>query len=40
MIRLLVNQGLQVEELKAMKVQVLQLREGAITVHPARKSVI
>jgi integrase/recombinase XerD len=35
---LLVNQGLRVEELKALKVQDLQLREGRITVHHQRRT--
>lgn len=38
MIGLLVNQGLRVEELKALKVQDLQLREGRITVHDQRRT--
>jgi site-specific recombinase XerD len=35
---LLVNQGLRVEELKALKVQDLRLREGRITVHHQRRT--
>jgi len=35
---LLVNQGLRVEELKALKVQDLQLLEGRITVHHQRRT--
>lgn len=35
---LLVNQGLRVEELKALKVQDLQLREGRITIHRQRRT--
>jgi integrase/recombinase XerD len=35
---LLVNQGLRVEEIKALKVQDLQLREGRITVHSQRRT--
>jgi site-specific recombinase XerD len=38
MVGLLVNQGLRVEELKALKVQDLQLREGRITVHHQRRT--
>jgi integrase/recombinase XerD len=35
---LLVNQGLRVEEIKALKVQDLNLREGRITVHHQRRT--
>lgn len=35
---LLVNQGLRVEEIKALQVQDLQLREGRITVHHQRRT--
>ena len=35
---LLVNQGLRVEEIKALKVQDLHLREGRITVHHQRRT--
>jgi integrase/recombinase XerD len=35
---LLVNQGLRVEEIKALRVQDLQLREGRITVHSQRRT--
>lgn len=35
---LLVNQGLRVEEIKALKVQDLHLREGKITVHSQRRT--
>jgi site-specific recombinase XerD len=35
---LLVNQGLRVEEIKALRVQDLQLREGRITVHHQRRT--
>ena len=38
MVGLLVNQGLRVEELKALAVQDLQLREGQITVHSQRRT--
>jgi site-specific recombinase XerD len=38
MVGLLVNQGLRVEELKALKVQDLELREGRITVHRQRRT--
>ena len=38
MVGLLVNQGLRVEELKALTVQYLQLREGRITVHHQRRT--
>ena len=38
MVGLLVNQGLRVEELKALAVQDLQLREGRITVHSQRRT--
>ena len=37
MVGLLVNQGLRVEELKALAVQDLQLREGRITVQSQRR---
>jgi len=35
---LLVNQGLRVEEIKALKVQDLNLREGRITIHHQRRT--
>ena len=35
---LLVNQGLRVEEIKALKLQDLHLREGRITVHHQRRT--
>lgn len=35
---LLVNQGLRVEEIKALKVQDLHLREGRITIHSQRRT--
>lgn len=35
---LLVNQGLRVEEIKALRVQDLQLREGRMTVHSQRRT--
>lgn len=35
---LLVNQGLRVEEIKALKVQDLHLREGKITIHSQRRT--
>ena len=38
MVGLLVNQGLRVEELKALTVQDLQLREGSLTVHSQRRT--
>jgi site-specific recombinase XerD len=38
MVGLLVNQGLRVEELKALTVQDLQLREGHITVQSQRRT--
>lgn len=38
MVGLLINQGLRVEELKALKVQDLQLREGRITIHHQRRT--
>jgi integrase/recombinase XerD len=38
MVGLLVNQGLRVEELKALAVQDLQLREGHITVQSQRRT--
>jgi integrase/recombinase XerD len=37
-VSLLVNQGLRVEEIKALKVQDLQLREGRIIVHHQRRT--
>jgi site-specific recombinase XerD len=38
MVGLLVNQGLRVEELKALTLQDLQLREGRITIHHQRRT--
>jgi site-specific recombinase XerD len=35
---LLINQGLRVEEIKALKVQDLHLREGKITIHSQRRT--
>ena len=35
---LLINQGLRVEEIKALRVQDLQLREGRMTVHSQRRT--
>ena len=35
---LLVNQGLRVEEIKGLKVQDLQLREGRVTIHHQRRT--
>ena len=35
---LLVNQGLRVEEIKALKVQDLNLREGRIAIHHQRRT--
>jgi integrase/recombinase XerD len=35
---LLINQGLRAEEIKALRVQDLQLREGQITVHSQRRT--
>ena len=37
-VNLLVNQGLRVEEIKALTVQDLQLREGQMTVHSQRRT--
>lgn len=37
MVSLLVNQGLRVEEIKALKVQDLHLREGQVTIHSQRR---
>lgn len=37
-VSLLVNQGLRVEEIKALKVQDLALREGRITIHHQRRT--
>jgi site-specific recombinase XerD len=37
-VSLLVNQGLRVEEVKALRVQDLQLREGRITIHSQRRT--
>jgi site-specific recombinase XerD len=37
-VSLLVNQGLRVEEIKALRVQDLQLREGRMTVHSQRRT--
>jgi site-specific recombinase XerD len=37
-VSLLVNQGLRVEEIKALKVQDLHLREGQITIHSQRRT--
>lgn len=38
MVGLLVNQGLRVEEIKALKVEDLLLREGRIMVHSQRRT--
>lgn len=37
-VSLLVHQGLRVEEIKAMKLQDLQLRDGKITIHSQRRT--